>query len=236
MMMMIIIIIPCPPRIPSDPSCLGALNTKGGGGGGDRRRQPHGRTNRTDMSVAAQLPHPRSAVVSRFRLVSSLRSSTRLLVYDVQSSSMLILPSSLSLFLLSFLPFFLLSFSVAQRIGAEPRASNVVSPPVKQCESRRKRACDTGGRERERDEERKSQYHHLAYAPLSTRLDDEERERDSERRETEGRRRKSVETIPAVIRARPSSLRHFRYHHHHHHHHHHLLLLLLLFLFFSRDA
>ncbi|KYM78500.1 hypothetical protein ALC53_11155 [Atta colombica] len=37
----------------------------------DRRR--HGRTNRTDMSVAAQLlPHLQSAAVSRLRLVSSI--------------------------------------------------------------------------------------------------------------------------------------------------------------------
>lgn len=124
--------------------------------------------------------------------VSSLRSSTRLPLYDVESSSMLILLFFLFLFFLC-------------------RTEDRNEAACEQCCTTAGQTMRIAAQTRARHRGERESYSITTSRTHFSRLDDE-RERDSKRRETEGRRRKSVEAS-AVIRARPSSLRHFRYHH-----------------------
>jgi len=175
----------------------GALNTEGGGGGGDRRRRPHGRTNRTDTrtSATAQLPHPRNAAVSRFRLVSSILHALARARSSVNRPRRRD-PSSLS----RCFPRRLCSFSPSRSESAPERRCITAGQTMRI--ATQTRARHTG----RRDEERKSYGITTSRVHLS-RLAGEERmrERDSEGRRRNGRR-KNVET-PAVTHAR--ALRHF---------------------------
>lgn len=183
------------------------------------------------MSVAAQLPHPRSAAVSRFRLVSSLRSSTRLPVHDGGgsggSSTTAILPSFLSFFLF---PSF---FPPLSRSGSErSRARATLYHRRPNNANRGANARATPGRER--DEEihgiTTSRKHHSL--PLSRR--DQRARRKRRRRKEEGGKASRLPlshtrapfvtwTLPIAAAAPP-------------HHHHLLLLFLFLLLLFPRDA
>lgn len=166
----------------------GALNTEGGGGSGNRRYHTDewNRTNGNVRISAAPLLHPRVSSRTSPVFVSSLRSFLRSLVQQCDDGSTMISP------LLTLRLFFFFSLPVVQR-NEEPRKSNVVPPPAKQCKSRRKRACGTPERER------------VTVSPLHTLTLDtiasEERERERQRKAEGEKALACCQTLP----------RHFRY-------------------------
>lgn len=160
-----------------------------------RTNESHGYKDDSGGGGTATPPPERRRLAFSSRLFSSLRPSTRLLVHGGSRRR------RWSFY--SFLP----SLSVARSRPEQSRARAqryCITAGQTMRESRRKRARDTGKRDDERERERVTHYHHLAYAPLGATSGRGEKER-WRKKET----RKEGEKAARLPLSHARTLRHF---------------------------